>query len=497
MSTFLAIIAFIIGLSLLILIHEFGHFLACRIFNVYVYEFSIGFGKKILRKKMHNGETYFEIGILPFGGYVAMYGDDEDEVAEKNKEESLNSDVKDDKKPTDPNDIENLNIPLSRSLEGIAKPKKAIIVSAGIIFNFILGYILYLIAMSCFPYNAYLMTVETADTKATPTAFNIQLDAIKTNIDVDNEYLAFSSTYVYDQNDLKTVGSAVSTQVYINDDITTTYALFPGGDMKVNDLSIDSTLYRSISSGSGSKVYQYYLYKTWKEDRVVKDSDGNDVTKNISIFDSKTSYYSQSDYVEIKKINVTFSLIKGKLVKNSDNKVVSVDNKNITEAGKLTGDLTMGSDGLLSKTNLNAMHDYQRYLGWESFGKAGQKWANATGAIFSAVGKLFIGQGWDQTGGIIMMFAQSSVIFETYPFSYYIELWALISVNLGIMNLLPFPGLDGWHLLVTIIESITRKKLNPKFKKYASAIGLILLLVLGVALVVVDIVRLATGTAIL
>ena len=58
----------------------------------------------------------------------------------------------------------------------------------------------------------------------------------------------------------------------------------------------------------------------------------------------------------------------------------------------------------------------------------------------------------------------------------YLFYWGLISVNLAIFNLLPFPGLDGWHLVVTAFEAATRKEINPKIKNVVSTIGLILLL---------------------
>ena len=72
-------------------------------------------------------------------------------------------------------------------------------------------------------------------------------------------------------------------------------------------------------------------------------------------------------------------------------------------------------------------------------------------------------------------------------FGYVINLWALISINLGIMNLLPFPGLDGWHLLVTAIEGITRKELPKKFKNIVSTVGMILLFGLMIVILFKDI----------
>ena len=64
----------------------------------------------------------------------------------------------------------------------------------------------------------------------------------------------------------------------------------------------------------------------------------------------------------------------------------------------------------------------------------------------------------------------------------------LLSVNLGILNLLPFPALDGWHLLVVIIEGITKKEIPNKVKNIVSTIGMILLFVLMGIVLIKDIV---------
>ena len=66
----------------------------------------------------------------------------------------------------------------------------------------------------------------------------------------------------------------------------------------------------------------------------------------------------------------------------------------------------------------------------------------------------------------------------------------LLSINLAFFNLLPFPGLDGWALLVTIIEGITRKKVPAKAQSIMSVIGMVLLFGLMIAVTVKDIIQL-------
>jgi len=109
-------ILFVIALSSIVIVHEGGHLIAAKFFNVYCSEFSIGMGPKIFSKKFK--ETELSVRALPLGGFVSMAGDNE------NKLETTTS--------TD-------NIPFERTLPGIAPVKRIVIMLAGIIMNFILA----------------------------------------------------------------------------------------------------------------------------------------------------------------------------------------------------------------------------------------------------------------------------------------------------------------------------------------------------------------------
>ena len=71
----MTIIYFILLLSVIVVVHEFGHFIVAKLFNVYCYEFSIGMGPKLWSKK--GKETTYVIRALPVGGYVAMAGEND------------------------------------------------------------------------------------------------------------------------------------------------------------------------------------------------------------------------------------------------------------------------------------------------------------------------------------------------------------------------------------------------------------------------------------
>ena len=111
----MTIIIFILILGGIIFIHELGHFLFAKKFGIYVYEFSIGFGPKIYSFKRKNDETEYLIKLIPLGGYVAMAGEE---------------DTSDDKVP---DNMKLYNKPVWQ---------RFLVMSAGVINNFILGFIL-------------------------------------------------------------------------------------------------------------------------------------------------------------------------------------------------------------------------------------------------------------------------------------------------------------------------------------------------------------------
>jgi regulator of sigma E protease len=110
-------------------------------------------------------------------------------------------------------------------------------------------------------------------------------------------------------------------------------------------------------------------------------------------------------------------------------------------------------------------------------------------AIYKALGSIFTKEGLNNLGGPVAIVQQQMKVSEL-GFGYFLYFWGLISCNLAIFNLLPFPGLDGWHFLVLVIEGITKKEINPKVKSIMSNIGMLLLFGLMIAVTLKDIIKL-------
>ena len=72
----LTLIYFILILGVIVLVHEFGHFIFSKLFGVYVYEFSIGMGPRIFGTKKKKGKTQYNVRAFPIGGFVSLAGED-------------------------------------------------------------------------------------------------------------------------------------------------------------------------------------------------------------------------------------------------------------------------------------------------------------------------------------------------------------------------------------------------------------------------------------
>ena len=377
----LSVILFFVALGLLISIHELGHLLTAKLFNVYCFEYSLGFGPKIFQKKGKGGETDYSIRAIPLGGYVAMFGETE----------------------TIPEGVE---VDPNRSLLAIKKWKRAIIMAAGVVLNFVLGFILMLSNTLFFPQSFATNKITVQETiNETPTlAFKAGLKTGDEIISVERQYLpegVISEDYPLEKIDVSTY-----------DDLW-------------------------------NKALAYVVPQN--EDDVLN------LTLNWIPVDNQNETNP-----EIK--SYTFIL----RVENTQKTVSSCTGSEEIDEYKWA---TIGISN----------YTYQKRLGFfEAIKTAGKDWWEAATAIAEALGQLFIGKGFENLGGPVAILTTSSTALEI-GFGTYLWLWGMISVNLGIFNLLPFPGLDGWHLLVVTIEGITKKEIPAKVKNIVSLVGMIIL----------------------
>ena len=407
LTTILYILLFIVLLSVLIIVHELGHLVAAKAFNVYCLEYSIGMGPLLFKKKRKGGETQFSIRAIPFGGYVSMYGEGVELP-------------------------EGVEVDQSRSLNGIKAWKRAIVLIAGVTMNAVLALVFFFVS-NCIDQSLYVNSVSIVENSIASEAnipdgmvFNFELVTYHDEV-AGRDY----GYYVFDK------------EATINGDETTKYAA------ALNFDSLDSLEKRDLAQ---------YLY--------------------IYPFSNE---------------NIDFAHL------------VSIDTVNYVDIhfqSRVRGEDGSPTNGDLYKVRVNKVDGAYQSFGCliyygpknSNFGEIVKStftdFGQCSVLLFKAIGELFTKPAsWGQVGGIIAVGFETTSVLQNFGFGKFLFYWGFISVNLAIFNLLPFPGLDGWQLLVLIIESTTRKKIPEKVKNIVSFVGIALLLLLMGVIVVKDLIK--------
>ncbi|MCQ2796634.1 MAG: site-2 protease family protein [Bacilli bacterium] len=476
------IILFIVALGVLIGIHELGHLSAAKMFHVYCFNYSIGFGPKLISsKRTKKHETIWTLRAIPLGGFVSMYG----EGAELDSDEY---------------------IPPSRSLEGIARYKRTIIISAGVFLNFILGFVLIFIHNAAFDQkqinlyrssnNFSYFIQATVNKDLYPDMKNgdgiaLELEPLQT-VSVKNQKIPF---YIIDDDvtiegieSAKYVLGVTGIIPELNDDpdlnlSLTLYESRPYTSIEYSDDKLCTIWMRDDGVEFNKENIEYY-------NNIIKSKTEDD---KHNIYDEKMKSYYED------KMHVNYTIIPDKPYNLSDKTPENI-NVDINYFEMLDGGYSPVKKAQPVTLKLNQSKNgwekvgiaYKRYI-WHydaggAFKASWDEWCNANTAVFRGLGTLITGQG--EAMGLIGIADASITTLNNFGFGQYLSMWGLISCNLAILNLLPFPGLDGWQLVVIGYEAITRKQIPTKVKGIISAIGLGLLFLLMIFIIIKDIIRL-------
>lgn len=436
----ISIILFLVSLTVIVAIHELGHLSMAKLFNVYCQEYSIGFGPALLKKKRKDGETYFCIRAIPLGGYVSMYG-----------EEMFLED--------------GVSVPPERSIEGIKKWQKIIVVSAGVILNAVTALVLIFISNVAFP---IVRTTSYAQVTPNSVAYNVGIrednklqiyypKSHEVNEDGKISIKPFSVTFTNEKGSLE--GAAFFVLDY---------------DITYNDFHYVMTYYPVTTKQNNVLSECISLYSAVTKEEVNKDADLKNAYADWMKEENAPTYYpnfkSKFNFID-NEIPVKFRF------KDANGTVNTYPITLKSVKGKVD--------------NFGVELKLENY--WLPFGERIAntfiEFGDSSIAVFRGIGSLFTG-GFRNMSGIVGIFSYSAQLYGNYQFATYLSFWGLISVNLAIFNLLPFPGLDGWQILVTSIEGISKKKVPDKVKGIVSMVGLALLFALMIAVVVMDVLRL-------
>nr|EIT1737804.1 sigma E protease regulator RseP [Proteus mirabilis] len=435
--------AFIIVLGILITVHEFGHFWVARRCGVYVERFSIGFGKAIWRKTDKHG-TEFVVAWIPLGGYVKMLDERVAEVAPERRHLAFNNKT---------------------------VGQRAAIVAAGPIANFLLAIVAYwLVFMIGVPALKPIIADIRPDSiaeqaKLTPGMELKSVAGIETP-DQNAVRLALVSkigakevTFVVTQpNSLSESENILNLQQWNFDperqDPIVSLGIMPVGarlDSKVVEVTPDS-----VAEKAGLQA----------GDRIVK-VDG----QPIDTWHPFTYFVRQSP-------NKTLELL---VERNGASLVL-----NITPTAIALKD---GSEVGQVGAKLQVLPPDEQYLIMQQYNpfsalyEASDKTWQLMGLTVKMIGKLVVGDVKLTNLSGPVSIAKGAGMSADSGFVYYLMFIALISVNLGIINLFPLPVLDGGHLLFLVIEKIKGGPVSERVQDVCYRFGVMaLMLLMGLAL---------------
>lgn len=436
MNIFIAIII----LGILIFIHELGHFLVAKLCGVYVEKFSLGFGPRLIGKKI--GETDYCLSAFPLGGYVKMYGEQPDEKPDESKK--------------------------GRSFSEKSAPKRAAIIFAGPIANILLAIVIFWgLFMVGFPtYSPVIGQVE----KDSPAAI--------AGLTSGDKILSVDGKPIKTWNDFQAIVEASpNKKLEISVDGGKTFSVTPK-NVEVNDIFNEKQLIGDI----GTTLYVPPVIGTLQAGMPATDAGIMQGDRILSLNGEKISDWGQAAaYIRSRPdeaIKITIQRGNALLDFNVTPKISEVKN----EKGEkikvgLMGISPSEGDVVVKYGIIESM-----MLGFE-------KSYDFTKLIIVGFGKLIQQKvPADSLGGPIMIVQMAAESAQS-GFATLLIFMAAISMNLAIFNLLPIPVLDGGHLLIIGIESITRRKLSEKIVGGFQMAGFALLIGLMVFAFYNDIMR--------
>ncbi len=457
------ILIVIVMLGVLIAIHEAGHLATAKLFKVYCFEYSIGMGPKVFSKKRKGGETTFSLRAVPFGGYVSMYG--EEGAVPEGMEEP----------------------PGERSLNNIAKWKKAIVLVAGVTLNFALGLVLIYIGDAACPvfYSARRGVIDEKE-----EALTVYLDAT-----YDNQTLSYIDGHKPEGSTYEAKDYVVSLPLYSS---TSPLGIKETYQILACDISIykDASMSEKVTDTTYVAVYtpatvidphglgnSFYLFpKANAEIPAELARFGVTGVPEVYNENKELNNYNFANSANGVTINMPLSLLPKEKARAGDeylsSRIVYDSLKLSVNNGALTGDAVR----------------IEVISGYNSFQEGWRRWSEdvprACTAVAQGFASLFQPGGWRNVSGIIGITAAMPQINAAGGARMIFYFAGMISINLAFFNLIPFPGLDGWSLLVTAIEGVTRKKVPQKVQGIVSVVGLVLLMALMAFIAVKDIVAL-------
>lgn len=416
----------ILSLSILVVLHEFGHFLPAKLFGVRVEKFYLFFDPKFSLFKTKQGDTEYGVGWLPLGGYVKLSG----MIDESMDKEQLS-------KPAEAHEFR-------------AKPawQRLIIMLGGVVVNLILGFLIYSAILFVWG-KSYL---SAADAKygvhVSQTAGEAGFKDGDQIIALNGENIAPEYTY-----------TKITQEILLNDGLKEVSVLNNG---KERTISLPEDFALRVVGARESGMFAPRV--PFIADTVLKDSPALEAgikkgDRFITVNGDTTLYFQ--DFV--------------KVVNSSPNETVTIG---VNRDGNYREiDVRVSQEGTIGVGNKSPSQYFEftrKEYGFFEAIPAGFHEAAGTITMYIDQFKLvFTKEGASQLGG----FGTIGNLFpSTWNWQMFWSMTAFLSLILAIMNILPIPALDGGHVMFLLYEIISGRKPGEKFMEYAQITGMVILL---------------------
>jgi regulator of sigma E protease len=420
---------FLLSLSILIILHELGHFIPAKLFKTRVEKFYLFFDINFSLFKKKIGDTEYGIGWLPLGGYVKISG----MIDESMDKEQMQGEP--------------------QPWEFRSKPtwQRLIIMLGGVIVNFILAFLIY-IGMTFFYGEQYIANSEVKDGVA-----------IENPIMQEIGFKTGDKIVSIDGKSLERLDPGISEKILMAKSVVVNRA---GADqeIKIPVNFIDKLL-------SGPKMPLAELRMPFAIGAIPSDSQNQNLKAKdilLSLNGQKTKYLDEAKSI--------LDANKGKTL----NAVVLRDEKEVSLPVVVSKDGKLGVQlGGISMDSLEKLGYYKvskqtfgffesipvgLERGWTQLSNYGKQLK----AIFNPSTGAYKG-----VGGFKAIF---DIFPKTWSWEAFWGITALLSIMLGVMNLLPIPALDGGHVMFLLYEMISGKKPSDKFMERAQLVGFVLLI---------------------
>ncbi|MDA7748453.1 RIP metalloprotease RseP [Gammaproteobacteria bacterium] len=429
-----SILGFFIAIGILVTFHEFGHFYIARLFNVKVLNFSIGFGKTLFKKQFSSEGTEYSIGLVPLGGYVKML-------------ESSELDPETDKSE------------YAYCFDKQSVYKKFLIVAAGPAFNLILAVIFFTIVhfSGITGMKPFVTSIEGYD-----------LSQVKNNS--FHEIIEVNNIETQRWQDVRVeVLNAVVNKTKLN-------VLIKDRDNNIKNIEIDYDA--NILQKDGDVIVNLGFRPKAPEIPSVIGNIENNSPASLAGLQVGDQILSVND----KNIDNWDSLVKN-IQDNPDNilrlKVNRFEEKLdviLVPAINMTSENGKGYAGI--SADRNALNDFRilvKYPFFESIYKSILLTYNYSLLTLKMIFELFTGQANMNNISGPLSIAEFSGKSLSMGFVYFAYLLAILSISLGVLNLLPIPVLDGGHLVYYVFEMLTGNPVPEKFQLIAQQFGMFIL----------------------